>query len=64
MKVIKRNTGCYCHNCDSRESEYVISNEGSFKVFWAKGDMDCEIAFCECCARELLSGLKIVLNEE
>ena len=37
MEVIKKKTGCYCHNCDHNESEYIISNDGLFKVFWAIG---------------------------
>ena len=64
MKVIKKKTGCLCHNCDNAESEYMISNAGygSFKVFWAKEEADCEIAFCEDCARELLKQLTDALN--
>lgn len=57
MEVIKKKTGCYCHNCDNNESEYTISNDGSFKVFWATSAKDCEIAFCESCAKELLEKL-------
>lgn len=64
MKVIKGKTGCLCHNCDREESEYMISNKGfgSFKVFWASGETDCEIAFCEKCARELFKQLSDVLQ--
>lgn len=64
MKVIKGKTGCLCHNCDRKESEYMISNEGfgSFKVFWAREEMDCEIAFCEDCARDLFKQLSNVLQ--
>ena len=62
MKVIKRKTNCYCHNCDNRESEYIISNDGSFKTFWAKGECDSEIAFCEECAKELFRQLADALN--
>ena len=62
MRVIKYKTGCFCHNCDNKESEYIISNNGSFKVFWADGAEDCEIAFCEDCARELFNQLAEALN--
>lgn len=62
MKIIKQKTGCYCHNCDYRESEYVISCDGSFKLFWANGENDCEIAFCENCARELYEQLGNALS--
>lgn len=63
MEVIKKKTDCLCHNCDNAESEYTISNNGSFKVFWANNREDCEIAFCEDCARELFKQLGNALNE-
>ena len=62
MEVIKKKTGCYCHNCDHNESEYIISNDGSFIVFWATGEQDCEIAFCESCAKELFEKLGNALS--
>lgn len=64
MTVIKKKTGCFCSNCDNREAEYVISNNGTFKLFWANGEMDCEIAFCEECARELNRQLTDSLSPE
>lgn len=64
MRVTKGRTGCLCHNCDSCESEYTIAsrNGQSFKVFWACGELDCEIAFCEDCARELFSQFAAALG--
>lgn len=64
MTVIKKKTGCFCHNCDRKESEYIISSESGtqFKVFWARNKEDCEIAFCEDCARILLNELSNVLK--
>lgn len=62
MKVIKGKTGCICHNCDNAESEFTISNNGSFKVYFANSNEDCEIAFCEDCARELFRQLGHALN--
>lgn len=64
MKVIKRKTGCYCSNCDQREALYELSNNGSFKLSWAKGAEDCEIAFCEDCAKELFKQLADALGVE
>ena len=62
MKVVKCKTGCFCHNCDNKESEYTISNNGSFKMFWAKEATDCEISFCEDCVRDLFGQLSVILN--
>lgn len=62
MQVIKGKTGCWCHNCDNAESEYMIENNGSFKVFWASGREDTDIAFCEDCARELFKQLANALE--
>ena len=64
MEVVKRKTGCLCHNCDRKESNYVISSKSGtqFKVFWAREKEDCEIAFCEDCARFLLDELTKALH--
>ena len=64
MKVIRSKTGCLCHNCDKRESEYTIKSERghAFKVFWADGPEDCEISFCEDCAKELFKMLFCALT--
>lgn len=63
MKVIKKKTNCLCHHCDSKESKYIISHGGSFKLYWASTQKDCEIAFCEDCARDLLKQLTDVLDD-
>lgn len=62
MRIVKGKTGCLCHNCDNRESEYMIENYGSFKVFWAREVCDCEIAFCDSCAKSLLEQLAEALG--
>lgn len=62
MKVVKGKTGCFCHNCDKKESVFTISKNGFFKVSFANSKEDCEIAFCEDCAKELFKQLGNVLN--
>lgn len=64
MEIVKKKTGCFCHNCDRRESKYTITSESGtqFKVFWARGKENCEISFCEDCARLLLDELTKALQ--
>lgn len=61
MKVIKMKTNCYCANCDIRDAEYIITNNGRFKLYWASEKHDCEIGFCEKCAKELFTQFANVL---
>lgn len=64
MRVIKKKNRNYCHNCDWEEAEYTISNNGSFKLYWAYGKTDSEICFCKKCAEELYKQLGDALISE
>lgn len=64
MRVVKGKTGCWCSNCDNKEAEYTItSNNGTnFKLYWACGNSDSEIGFCEDCTKELFRQFACALN--
>lgn len=49
----------YCVVCDAMAS-IEVSNNGSLKLFWARGPHDREITLCESCARRLRDGLNRV----
>ena len=53
MEVKKIEKTHWCVNCDQQLAEVEISNNGSFKLFWACGPQDKEITLCPCCFKEL-----------
>lgn len=40
MKIKKMERDCWCSACDEQYAAYEITNEGSFKLFWAAGATD------------------------
>lgn len=61
MKVIRTKVRNFCSNCDWNEQEYIITNNESFKLFWAYGETDTEIGFCRKCAEDLYEQLENIL---
>lgn len=59
MKINKMTRECWCSCCDNAMAKYEISNNGSFKLFWAAGNTDPELCLCEGCFNEL----KQLINE-
>ena len=53
MEVKKIGKTHLCVNCDAQVAEVEISNNGSFKLFWACGPTDKEITLCRQCFKEL-----------
>ena len=53
MKVEKIAKTHWCVNCDQQLAEVEISNNGSFKLFWACNPSDKEITLCRNCFNEL-----------
>lgn len=59
MKIKKMERDCWCSACDEQYAAYEITNEGSFKLFWAAGPHDPELCLCKRCFNEL----KQLINE-
>lgn len=53
MKVRRVPPDNWCAACDEEMATVEISQDGSFKLFWACGPGDREIGFCDRCFEEL-----------
>ena len=60
MEVKKVKPDNWCCNCDQKLATVEISNNGSFKLFWACGPQDREFCLCDDCFKELRNKMNAI----